>query len=467
MNWISSFLVLFFITSSIKPQSNSNKPLDKQLDMYLKTIAERYEIPGMALAVVRDGSVIHEKYYGKADLDSDTPVEANTLFKLHSLSKVFVATGVFQLVEKDKLDLDDFIGEYIEDLPAAWQKVQIKHLLTHSSGLPDMVRYEATNEIEHKAKVFKGAIEFKPGARFSYNQTNFWLLNRMIAKISKKSFENFVLDHQFEGRKNALIFAQNTQARNRATEYFADGKGIMKEKKFDVPEYMYGAAGIALTLREFIDWNLRLDNNELLKPETKKRMWSPFQYKNDHQFAYGWGVNSVNGHSVIGFSGGTIVSLKKFVEDDLTIILLTTGYKYFSGVNSSVMHIAGLIDDTLLDRDVAIRFELMNHILQKTFDQVKQEYERLKATYPEANFEGIINSLGYELVGRNRIRDAIKYFMMNAEEYPDSWNVWDSLAEGYEMSGDTTNALINYQRSVELNPDNRHGLEKLKSLGKK
>ncbi len=467
MRLVLSYITVFFLTYSSVAQTYNDRTVNKEIDGYITAVMDRYKIPGAAVAVLQNGEVRYQNYYGLSDLENKTPVTKNTLFKLHSLSKVFVSTAVFQLIEEDKLALDDVLSMYLNDLPEAWQQIQIMHLLTHSSGLPDMVRFEADSEEKHREQVFAAEIEFQPGDRFRYNQTNFWLLNRIIKTVTEASFEDYILKGQFNGSKQLLAFAQDKTAGHRALEYFPNEEGVLEVKDFDVPEYMYGAAGIALTLDTFIAWNKRLDADGFMKPETKAKMWTPFTYKNEHPFAYSWEVGSINNTPYVGFSGGTIVSLRKFKTKDLTVIFLTTGYRYFSGVNRASMYIAGLVDAELINRSISIRTDMEEQLLNTSVEAALVSYRANKKRYPEAAFEEILNSLGYEMMRRNQLAKAIKVFTLNTEEHPLSWNVWDSLAEGYETRGDTSNAIRNYKKSVTLNPENQHGIEQLKKLEQK
>lgn len=455
---------LLLMIGVLCPLLCAGKANQDKVDAYMAEVSKRYEIPGSALVVIQDGKVVCKRFYGQANLESNKIVDDQTLFKLHSLSKVFVATSVFQLIEEHKLSLTDEISKYLQGLPETWKKVRIEHLLSHSSGLPDIIRYEAASESEHRAKVFEGDIEFQPGARFQYNQTNFWLLNKIIAKVTKTSLQNFLITNQFLGEKDAIIFSGNTNAKNRANEYFLNKHGIMEVKEFHVPEYMYGAAGIALTLDNFIKWNQALDNNSLLLPDTKKLMWKPFPFGNGHNFAYGWGIEKVNDRRTIGFSGGGIVSLRKYVEDNMTVIFLSNGFRHFPNVNNISNYIAGLMNENLKDERIFSNDVLVSAFLLEPFNKAVNTYHRVKKNNMGVNFEGTLNSIGYSLVRRDRISDAITVFKLNAEENPNSWNVWDSLAEAYESAGEKANAILNYEKSVFLNPENTNGLKKLNEL---
>ena len=158
--------------------------------------------------------------------------------------------------------------------------------------------------------------------------------------------------------------------------------------------------------------------------------------------------------------------MRKFLEDDVTIIFLSTGYRNFPNVDRIANYIAGLVDPDLEDAQVVAGETLTQAFLEKPLSDAMALYRDMKSESPQIDLEGAMNSIGYTLAGRGNYDQAIAVFILNTEENPDSWNVWDSLGEGYEMAGDIEHAIINYEKSVVLNPDNGHGLEKLESLKK-
>ncbi len=182
-------LVMCFILSSVSfCQSQLSNSRNDEITAFIKKVIKDIEIPGAAIAIIKDNNVVYKNYIGKANLEYNIPVTDSSLFRLHSLSKVFVSVGVFQLVEQNKISLEDKISMYLFDLPNEWKAIKIKNLLSHSSGLPDMK--EETNPSEEIAtkNVYSKPIQFPVGERASYNQTNFWLLNRIIRKITNNSF---------------------------------------------------------------------------------------------------------------------------------------------------------------------------------------------------------------------------------------------------------------------------------------
>jgi len=147
------------------------------IDSFLKNEMQKRNIPGLQLAVVKNGKVVKLGNYGLADLQNSIPVSENTVFIINSITKAFTGVAVMQLVEAGKLNLSVPISTYLNDLPDAWKNVTTQQLLSHTSGIPDIVDEETNilvpeSEEASWAKVQTLPINFKPGEKFRYNQTN-------------------------------------------------------------------------------------------------------------------------------------------------------------------------------------------------------------------------------------------------------------------------------------------------------
>ena len=334
---IALILIISISTISFTKKKDQVKisELREEIDFYLKKTIDFHNIPGLALAVIQNDEVIFKDYYGKASLENDLPVNENTLFRVFSATKLITTTGVFQLIERGQLQLDDTISKYIDNLPIEWQKVQIKNLLSHSSGLPDIMKYESTlTDDELMGKLYKDKMEFETGFQFSYNQTNYWLLAQIIEKITGTTFDEFILKNQFSNTNDGAIFSSNSQEAltNRATRYFYNGKRKEYDKATDNSGVRgHSGNGLNITLAEFIKWDEKLKKNLLLDKKTKSEMWAPFNYTNNFKyqkvnFLHGWGNYPVNNQKSFGFSGGNLAAYRFFPDSNTSIILLSNGY---------------------------------------------------------------------------------------------------------------------------------------------
>ncbi|MHA7607905.1 serine hydrolase domain-containing protein [Elizabethkingia meningoseptica] len=193
---MKNFLFAFFVLSSSvvfsqKKESPENE-LQQTINNYLQQTIKENEIPSLAVGVVKDEKILFEGYYGKENAEGNNPINENSIFRIYSTSKLISTVGVFQLIEKGKLSLDDKISKYLENLPKEWKNVKIKNLLSHSSGIPNIIRYKdipvTATDNEKITRLSKEKMEFETGNQFSYNQTNYWLLRKSQEKHSKIIF---------------------------------------------------------------------------------------------------------------------------------------------------------------------------------------------------------------------------------------------------------------------------------------
>ena len=355
------FLVLIFFTIAFGYSQKKGLDEAKKLSFEKKIKIDRYleketnNTLGLAVGVIKDGNLIYEKYLGKENLN-DKSVNKKTIFPLYSISKLITSTAVFQLIEEKKIHLDDEISLYIDNIPEKWENIEIKNLLSHSSGLPDydVMNGKVSDSVMMK-NLIKKELRFEKGEKWEYIQTNFWFLTKIIEKVTGKSYEDFVTENQFNNCN--ILFSTNfiDTIPNRSFKYNYDNdsqKWIKQNINFG--KRTNSAGGINLTLRQFINWTKKFDTNEFIQPSTKNKMWTPFEYKEpfyfenkNDRFLYGWQQYSSNNEISYGFTGGLITGYRKFPNQNMTIIVFTNGFKDSTIHNKIINKIAGIIDENL------------------------------------------------------------------------------------------------------------------------
>ncbi|MCX8532713.1 serine hydrolase [Chryseobacterium luquanense] len=471
-NFLSAIFMLLSIVIFSQKKESLKIELKQKIDNYLQQTIKANEIPGLAVGVVKDGKIIFEAYYGKENVEGNNPINQNSLFRIYSTSKLISTVGVFQLIEKGQLSLDDKISKYLENLPEEWQEVKIKNLLSHSSGIPNIIRYKdiavtATDQ-EKIERLSKEKMEFETGNQFSYNQTNYWLLTMIIEKITGETFEDYIFKNQFPNSKDKILFSSNSSENipNRVVKNFYNTKTKRYEKTSENDGLRaHSGNGVNITLPTFLDWSKNLNNNILLNSETKKSMWELFEFKNKKdRFAYGWDITKVNNHDSYGFSGGNVSAYRSFPDHNLSVIVLSNGYRYAPIQDQIINHIAGLIDKNLIDDYLLSEESIISEFLKVENQNVEQNYQALKKTNPEWNFEKTLNSIGYILIGNDRLNDATKVFELNVKENPNSGDAFDSLGEGYFIAGKYDISKKHYLKSLELNPKNENARKMLSKI---
>lgn len=467
--------LLLMIISCKKIIDNQESNQYQEIRDYVNHIIKRHQIPGVALAIVKNDSIILQENFGKANLEHNVAIKDSSIFRVYSLTKLPVAIAVFQLIEQQKLTLNDEISNYVDGLPESWQTIKIQHLITHSSGLPAMRSFpnlEKLTEEEVKNLVFKKKIQFKKGGRYDYNQTNFWLLQQIIEKVSDESFSDFILKNQFENEQQDVFFSSNSKeiVQNRVTAYFPFRTGTIEiDHPTLVGNYMFAANGLNITLNEFIKWDKRLKSNQLLKLETRKQMWETFNYSNsDKVFTNGWDKRVIKGHNSYGFSGSLVTAYRIFPKEDFSIIFLGNGLGNYFNIENIINHIASLVDADIVDRNNQVFEKLIQPIVDADIHQFRKEYALIKDAelYKTINFEQMINDVGYQLINQRRMEKAIEVFTFNTEENSDSANAFDSLGEAYYRNYNDSLAIKNYQKAVDLGGTNGNAKRMLAEIKK-
>jgi CubicO group peptidase (beta-lactamase class C family) len=283
-----------------------------------------------SVLVARDGKVVLSKGYGSANLEWDVPNSPSAKFRLGSITKQFTAACILLLEERGKLKVEDPVKKYMPDAPAAWDKVTIFHLLTHTSGIPSFTGFpdyhstEATPSTPEQlvARFRDKPLEFQPGEKWNYSNSGYVLLGFLIEKISQQSYSQFVQENIFNplGMKDSGYDSNSTVILHRASGYTPGDKGPTNAGYIDM-SIPLSAGALYSTTEDLLRWEQGLMGGKLLSAASLQKMTTPF--KND--YAFGLGVHTKNGHKVIEHGGGIEgfnTDLAYYPEDKLTVVVL-------------------------------------------------------------------------------------------------------------------------------------------------
>lgn len=283
-----------------------------------------------SVLVVKDGHTLIDQGYGSADLEWNIPNSPSTKFRLGSITKQFTAASILLLQERGKLSIDDPVSKYMPDAPAAWSKITIYNVLTHTSGIPSFTgfsdyrttEWKDTTPTELVARFRDKPLDFEPGSKFFYSNSGYVLLGYLIEKISGQSYADFLqkniftpLNMQDTGiDSNAAILPQRAQGYRR-TPHGIEHDGYIS---MTIP---FSAGALYSTTGDLLKWEQGLFGGKVLRPESLAKMTTPF--KSD--YAFGLVVRTVNGHKLVTHGGGIEgfnTSLNNYPDDKLTIVVL-------------------------------------------------------------------------------------------------------------------------------------------------
>jgi len=321
------------------------------LQDYLKKEMRELRIPGMQVAVVRHQKIVFLAALGIAEVGNAVPVTNKTVFSIASATKAFTGVALMQLVEDGKLELGAPISRYLVGLPVSWQKVTIRQLATHISGLPNVVNNDtgelitgvqiaSAGESDVDAawsKVQTLPIESSPGEKYSYNQTNYILLGKVIDKLGGEPFTQFIKERQLDsvGMPNTVYADDNDVVPHRARSYSnirysKDGQmertSNLTEQYVRYPPQFLTAAGLTTNAEDLARWIIALEQHRLLKEASSlATLWTP-SILNDGEngtWGLGWPIFARPKHTSYVPFGGAKAAFAMYPEDDVAVVILT------------------------------------------------------------------------------------------------------------------------------------------------
>ncbi len=300
-----------------------------RMDEVVRSYVNAKQFMGSVL-VARDGKVILSKGYGSANLEWGVPNSPSAKFRLGSITKQFTAACILLLEERGKLKVEDPVKKYMPDAPAAWDKITIFNLLTHTSGIPSFTGFPDYHSMEAipatpeqlVARFRDKPLEFQPGEKWNYSNSGYVLLGYLIEKISGQSYSQFVQENIFNplGMKDSGYDSNTAIIVHRASGYSPGAKGITNAGYIDM-SIPLSAGGLYSTTEDLLRWEQGLMGGKLLSAASLQKMTTPF--KND--YAFGLAVHTANGHKVIEHNGGIEgfnTALAYYPDDKLTVVVL-------------------------------------------------------------------------------------------------------------------------------------------------
>jgi CubicO group peptidase (beta-lactamase class C family) len=323
-------LCLIVAASGAAQARDAGQDLSAKVDEYVNGLVKANQFSGSIL-VARDGKVLVSKGYGMANLEDETPNTPQTRFRLGSITKQFTATAIMMLEERGKLSVQDSICKYVTDCPQAWQQVTIRHLLSHTSGVPNFTSFpDYAKTMTQPATVdsliarFKDKpLDFQPGERWSYSNSGYILLGHVIEKLSGKSYEAFLQENIFDPLKMTST-GYDSPARvikHRAAGYITRGNVLINAPYLDMT-IPHAAGALYSTVEDLYLWDQALYTEKLISKKSFDAMFTPV--KND--YGYGWGIGKQYGLTRIAHGGGIngfVTYISRYPEAKAVVIVLS------------------------------------------------------------------------------------------------------------------------------------------------
>ena len=347
-------LPCLFLSISLQAQVISSSQIDSLTELTLKT----FDVPGIAVAVVKDGKVIHAKGYGVRSLDTRLPVNEFTLFGIASNTKAFTVAALGILTDEGKLKWDDKVADYIPEFrmynPYVTEEFTIRDLLTHRSGLglgagdlmfwPDSNNF-TKNEMIHNLRYLKPVSSFR--TKYDYDNNLYMVAGEVVARVSGMSWEDFIQKKMFDPLGMTYSAPSYNLLKNKTNviDPHAPVDGVVMVIRRDDNETLDAAGGIYSNLHDMCKWIIMQMNNgkygedsgkRLFSSEVHEEMWTPQTIipvrgetpYNTHFASYGlgWFLSDVHGYKQVTHTGGLagiVTQVTLIPEIKLGIIVFT------------------------------------------------------------------------------------------------------------------------------------------------
>lgn len=464
-----------------------------QFERYLSEASARGQFNGAAL-VFDHGQVVYQGAFGLRSIDPIDSLDLNSQFRLASVSKQFTAMAIMMLMEQGKLRYDQDIRDFIPEL--SYQGVTIRHLLQHTSGLPDYTRMmdetwktelnydDPARYISGNADVVNLLVEkkvplaFKPGEMWEYSNTGYNLLGTIVARASGMSFAAYMQQHIFApaGMSHSVLYdyvpgldpkmpdrVYGFQLGwDRKTMSSADGHYLNKA---------VGDDGVYSTVGDLLKWDRILHTEKLVSKATLGEAFAPTVLTDDStkNYGFGWFIErSPAGKRMVTHSGGWLsfssYILRGIDEDKCLVILMSNSSTHFWSAVEGLTNI--LYDQPYALPPLSVREVMGKELAEKGTDAAVAFYRKVRAERPnDFRFEEIeLNMLGYELMWGGRAEDAAAIQQLNLEQFPNSANAYDSYGDALLAKGDTANALENFKKCFALDSTMKATKEKVDAI---
>ncbi|HEX6505405.1 MAG TPA: serine hydrolase domain-containing protein [Terriglobales bacterium] len=311
--------------------------LQQQIDKAVNAVLQQTGVPSASVGIVKDGKVAFLQAYGKARLDPPVPARPEMRYAIGSISKQFTASAILLLQEEGKLSLDDKVAKFIPDLTRA-DEVTIRQLLSHTSGYQDYypqdytppLMMKPTTAAEIMERWARKPLDFDPGTRWQYSNTNYVIAGAIVEKASGMSIFDFLQKRVFAtvGMSGVANVDEKKLGDTDPSGYMRYALGPLRVAKAEGPGWMFAAGELAMPVAELAKWDISIIEQKLLKPASYKELETEVLLKNGvgTRYGLGVGVRSESGHRMLEHSGevsGFTAENIVFPDDRDAIIVLT------------------------------------------------------------------------------------------------------------------------------------------------
>ncbi|WP_341294472.1 serine hydrolase [Catalinimonas locisalis] len=470
-------LPLMFISLLVGGQSLDKR---KAIDEIFSKYHEHEGFEG-AVLVAEKGEIIYKNAFGLANREWNIPNQVDSRFDIASISKQFTAMLVMQMYEEGKIHLDSAISTYYPEYRSdIGKQVTIHHLLTHRSGIPNYtsIPYVWSDSLVNRynkeqlvQKFCSGDLEFKPGTKYSYNNTGYFLLSVLLEKVSGLPFDQLLQEKiLIPAKMMASGIDKRTKLINkRAYGYVRELESYENARPMHM-DNLQGAGNMYATVEDLYLWDRALYTHKLLSKKGIRQMMTPYSDPSDswippynNSYGYGMGVASIplenNEETELVFHSGHITGyssfIARFVDDEhLVVMLSNTGNVSTARMNEVTQEVKNVLYN--------LPFEVPKRSLRSSLLKVSKEqgireailkYYELVESFPYEydDTEEQLRLVAQDLLAANMRTAAVEFFKLNAKVNP-GWRTYNTLGDVYYEEKKYEDASYYYKKSIQVNP---------------
>jgi D-alanyl-D-alanine carboxypeptidase len=301
------------------------------VDEYIKAEMQKQHIAGLSVAVIKDGKIVKAEGYGFANIELNVPAKPETVFKIGSVSKQFIASGIMLLIDEGRISLDDKISKFLDGTPDTWKDINVRHLLTHTSGIVREAPGFDPMKVQNDGDVIKTAyplpLRFQPGEKWEYCNVGYFTLAEIIRKVTGKSWPDYLKERLFAplDMTATRTTTMTDLVPNRANGYLWKAGN---QQNADIYFALRPSGAFLSTVLDMAKWDAALYTDKVLKQSAREQMWTPVKLNSGatHPYGFGWELQTISGHKLVNHGGslpGFRASFLRFVDDKLTVVVLT------------------------------------------------------------------------------------------------------------------------------------------------
>ncbi|MEL6251066.1 MAG: serine hydrolase [Bacteroidota bacterium] len=488
------FLIFISLLSSCKEQASSDMNLQQKIDDLLAKANEKGIFHGTVL-IAKGGKVAYTGAYGLSNIEPETPMKVENIFRLASVSKQFTCMTIMMLKEEGKLDYDQDVKDFIPELP--YEGITLRHLMNHTSGIPsyeslfdnkwktelkddDPKKFIEGNEhmlsflVEHKPER-----HFAPGEKWEYSNTAYLCLAIVTERVSGIPFADFAKQRIFDPLEMSNTSFYNFVPGpdpNMPLRAFGFTKGLGGKLRYNDSHYLNpvkGDGGVFSTVEDLFKWDRALYTEKLVKKESLEEAFTPGKLANGeaHDYGFGWSIGeSLSGKKTVSHGGGWVgfrTFIHREIEEDHTIIFLSN---HSSNYMEAILY---QLKNILHDRSYIIPKEMTAEKIGKTYfhegvEAGMKKYEELKADLEKDAVWGVENELWYlasVLHEEEKPEAAVNVLQLIINDYAEKPGPYlRGIGNIQAEMGENTLALQAYESALKADPKIEGVKEKIQEL---